>query len=135
MERIKIDDGSKTYEIVNLDEKVLGTFIFNPSDSNIIKRYEDVVEELQKIAESNEVMTRERFMELQDVITQKMDLLVGGDTSSTFFSICGVFTPMANGNLYIQTVLEAIGSVIEKETKKRMKKADAQMSKYLEAYK
>ena len=32
MERIRIDDGSKTYEIVNQDDKVLGTFTFNPAD-------------------------------------------------------------------------------------------------------
>ena len=135
MERIKIDDGLKTYEIVNQDDVVLGTFTFNPSDANIIKRYDDVVAELEKYAEQDFVMTKEKFEEIQEHITHKMDDLVGADTSSTFFSICGALSPMANGKLYIQTVLEALGAVIEKETKKRMKKVDAQVNKYLEGYK
>ena len=36
---IKINDGFKTYDIVNQDNKLLGQFSFNPSDTNIIKRY------------------------------------------------------------------------------------------------
>ena len=136
-ERIKIDDGSKTYEIVNLDNKVLGTFTFNPSDVNIIKRYDAVIEELQKYAEEakDEVFTAEKLNEVQDKIVEKMDMLTGGDTANSFFSICGALSPMANGNLFVQNVLEGIGAVIEKETKKRVKKMDAQANKYLEAYK
>lgn len=135
MERIKIDDGSKTYEIVNQDDVVLGTFTFNPSDANIIKRYDAVVDELGRYAEQDFVMTQDKFVEIQNELVSKMDDLVGADTASTFFSICGALSPMANGKLFIQVVLEAIGAVIEKETKKRMKKVDAQVSKYLEGYK
>lgn len=135
MERIKIDDGSRTYEIVNQDDVVLGTFTFNPSDANIIKRYDAVVDELGRYAEQDFVMTQDKFVEIQSELVSKMNDLVGADTESTFFSICGALSPMANGKLFIQVVLEAIGAVIEKETKKRMKKVDAQVSKYLEGYK
>ena len=44
-------------------------------------------------------------------------------------------SPMANGNVYAENVLEGIGAVIEKETKKRIKRMDAQANKYLENYK
>ena len=137
MERIKIDDGTKTYEIVNQDDEVLGTFTFNPSDSNIIKRYDAVVEALQAYADEaqGEVLTQDKFNEAQDKITEMMDDLVEGDVKGSFFSICGPLTPMENGNLFVQTVLEGIGAVIEKETKKRMKKIDAQTAKYLADYK
>lgn len=137
MERIKIDDGSKTYEIVNQDGDVLGILRFNPSDANIMKRYDAVIDELQTYldAASHETFTREKFVEAQDAITQKMDELLGGNAASALFSVCGALSPMANGNLYIETVLEAIGSIVEKETSKRMKKVETRMNKYLEGYK
>lgn len=136
-ERIKIDDGTKTYEIVNQDDVVLGTFTFNPSDVNIIKRYDAVVAELQKYADEaqTEVFTAERLREVEDKIVEMMNELTGADTSKSFFSICGALSPMANGNLFVQNVLEGIGAVIEHETKARMKKMDEQAKKYLEAYK
>lgn len=136
MERIKINDGTKTYEIVNQDDEVLGTFTFNPSDSNIIKRYDAVVEALQAYADEaqGEVLTQEKFNEAQDKITAMMDDLVKGDVKGSFFSICGPLTPMENGNLFVQTVLEGIGAVIEHETKQRIKKIDEKTAKYLAEY-
>ena len=136
MERIKINDGTKTYEIVNQDDEVLGTFTFNPSDSNIIKRYDAVVEALQAYADEAQgaVLTQEKFNEAQDKITAMMDDLVKGDVRGSFFSICGPLTPMENGNLFVQTVLEGIGAVIEHETKQRIKKIDEKTAKYLAEY-
>lgn len=136
MEKIKIYDGTKTYEIVNQDDEVLGLFKFNPSDANIIKRYDAVIETLQEYANASqgEVLTKEKFNEAQNKIISQMDELVKADTAGTFFSICGPLTPMENGNLFVLNVLEGIGAVIEKETKKRMKKVDAKTAKYLADY-
>lgn len=135
-ERIKINDGTKTYEIVNQDDVVLGTFTFNPSDANIVKRYNDVVDQLRRYADEvkDEVFTPEKLIEAQDKIVGMMNELTGADTSQTFFSICGALSPMANGNVYAENVLEGIGAVIEKETKKRIQRMDAQANKYLENY-
>ena len=41
---IIVDDGSKEYTIKNKRGKVLGKFEFSPTDTNIVKRYEEVVE-------------------------------------------------------------------------------------------
>ena len=40
--KITIDDGSKAYEIENKQGEVLATFVFRPSDTNILDRYEKV---------------------------------------------------------------------------------------------
>ena len=42
--KIVVDDGSKVYTIENKRGKVLGKFEFRPTDTNIVKRYEEVVE-------------------------------------------------------------------------------------------
>lgn len=137
MERIKIDDGSKSYEIVNQDDKVIGTFTFNPSDTNIVQKYDAVVDSLDKYFDEikGANFTKESFIAAQDAIIDKFSELVGEDASKTFFSICGPFTPMQNGNLYLQNVIEAVAGIIEKETQKRMKKVQSKMDKYLEGYK
>ena len=41
---IVVDDGSKAYDIVNKRGKKLGEFEVRPSDTNIVKRYEEVVD-------------------------------------------------------------------------------------------
>lgn len=137
MERIKIDDGSKSYEIVNQDDKVIGTFTFNPSDTNIVQKYDAVVDSLDKYFDEikGANFTKESFIAAQDAIIDKFSKLVGEDASKTFFSICGPFTPMQNGNLYLQNVIEAVAGIIEKETQKRMKRVQSKMDKYLEGYK
>lgn len=137
MERIKIDDGSKSYELVNHEDRVIGTFTFNPSDTNIVQKYDAVIEQLETYFDQIKggEFTESLFREAQDTIVDKFSELVGEDASKTFFSICGPFTPMQNGNLYLETVIEAVGGIIEKETQKRMKKVQTRMDKYLEGYK
>lgn len=137
MERIKIDDGSKTYEIVNQEDKVLGTFTFKPTDTNILKRHDELVDTLNGTLKDFEEkpVTTDTIKDAQEIIIRAMDDFIGADTSSTFFSVCGPLTPMANGKLYIEVIMEAIGAVIEKETRKHMKKVETHMNKYLEGYK
>lgn len=134
MERIKINDGSKSYEIVNQNDKVLGTFTFNPSDMNIVEKYNDVVKNLkmaiEKMGEGNDAA----LIEASSLLRDKMDVLFGEDTSKTFFSITGPLTPLANGQLFIESVLEGIGAVIETEMKVRVEKVRGRMDKYTEKY-
>lgn len=137
MERIKIDDGSKTYEIVNLDDQVIGTFTFNPSDMSIIERYDAVVKSLEEYFNSMREagFTQQALIDAQNAIKEKLKELVGGNAIDSFFAICAPFTPMANGCLYLENVVNALGEIIEKETKKRMKKVETRMDKYLQGYK
>lgn len=137
MERVKIDDGSKTYEIVNLEDQVIGTFTFNPSDMSIIEKYDAVIASLEQYFTglSEAGFTQEAMIEAQNNVKAKLSELVGGNAIDSFFSICAPFTPMQNGALYLENVVNALGGIIEKETKKRMKKVETRMDKYLQGYK
>lgn len=134
MERIQINDGSKSYEIVNQNDKVLGVFTFNPSDMNIIDKYNDVVESLKTATEKMSTGKEEGLTEASSLIREKMDILFGEDTSKTFFSITGPLTPLSNGQLFVENVLEAIGAIVEKEMNVRVKKVRERMDKYTEKY-
>ena len=135
MERILVNDGSKSYEIVNQDDEVLGVFRFNPSDSNIIEKYNGVVESLEAAFQKVDAGDEEFVMEASREIKEKFDDLFGQNTSKTFFSITGPLTPLSNGQLFAENVVEAIGFIIEKEMKVRVKKVQERMNKYTEKYK
>lgn len=134
MERIQINDGSKSYEIVNQNDEVLGVFHFNPSDTNIVEKYNGVVDELKSAFEKLDSGTEDAVKEAQDEIRKKFDVLFGEDASKSFFSVTGPLTPLTNGQLFAENVLEAIGKIIEKEMKVRVKKVRSRMDKYTDKY-
>lgn len=138
-EQIKISDGFKTYDIVNQDGKLLGQFSFNPSDVNIVHRHAEVVKSLQNISQEMETKKEELGLEeaisaIDAVVYDKINYLLNSDAAKDFFSIMGPFTPLEDGQYFIQTVLDAIGQVIQSETEKRAKKAQNKIKKYTSKY-
>ena len=131
--KIVVDDGSKVYTIENKRGKVLGKFEFRPADTNIIKRYEEVVEYYNsyKLPENP---TDEDMRKAENDIMEKISYLIGEDAKETFFSILGAFSPLANGELYMENVLSSIAKVIEHEMNIRTKKVQSRMNKYVAKY-
>lgn len=133
---IKINDGLKTYDIVNQDDKLLGQFSFNPSDTNIVHRHAEVVDALEKIEipDRQESDIESTLKSIESVIFERINYLLGADVSNTFFSIMGPLTPLANGQFFIETVLDAIGQAIQSETGERVKKINNKISKHTSKY-
>lgn len=129
---IFIDDGSKVYTIKNKRGKVIGEFEFRPSDTNIVKRYEEVVDFLNNFKMPED--TEEAFLAAESEIKEKMSYLIGGDAGEAFFSILGPFSALASGELFVENVLGAISKVIEKEMSVRTKKVQRRMNKYVAKY-
>ena len=129
---IIIDDGSKVYNIKNKQGKMLGRFEFRPSDTNIVKRYEEVVEFFDNFTVPED--TEQAIQAAEKEITEKMSYLIGGDSEEAFFSIMGPFSALASGELFIENVLNAIAKVIEKEMSVRTKKVQRRMNKYVAKY-
>lgn len=136
---IKINDGYKTYDIVNQDDKLLGQFSFNPSDTNIIKRHAEVVEALEKLeldisAKEDEKGLYEALKKVEAVVYEKINYLLDADVADKFFSIMGPFSPLASGQFFIETVLDAIGQAISAETGERVKKINSKIKKHTSKY-
>lgn len=137
--KIKVNDGFKTYDIVNQDDKLLGQFSFNPSDTNIIHRHEEVVNALEKInlnisSNDEEKSLSEAFKEVESVVYEQINYLLDSDVAESFFSIMGPFTPLANGEFFVETVIDAIGQAIQIETGERVKKVKAKINKHTKKY-
>lgn len=136
---IKIDDGLKTYDIVNQDGKLLGQFSFNPSDTNIVRRHAEVLESLEKLAQNVPDDTDasdsvEALKKMEDIIYEKVDYLLNADVARDFFAIMGPFTPLANGQMFLENVIDAIGQAISAETGARVKKLNARVRKHTAKY-
>lgn len=136
--QIVINDGFKTYELVNKDKKVLGKISFNPSDVNIAQRYGEVVVQLEKIdmnidTENPDEIAKE-LKRIDEIIYEKINYLVDADIANTLFSIMGPFSPMPSGQFFVEYILEVIGKIIYQETGARVKKMNKRIQKHTSKY-
>lgn len=130
--KIIIDDGSKEYEIVNKRGESIGTFVFRPSDTNILNRYEEVVDFFNNFKTPEE--SEESMHEVEKEFVEKMSYLIGGNAEEAFFSKLGPFSALASGELFIENVLNAVAKVIEHEMSVRTKRVKQRMNKYVQKY-
>ena len=134
--KIVIDDGFKTYDIVNQDGKLLGQFSFNPSDTNIVRRHEEVVVALEKLefSEDDGKKLSETLKDVEKVIYEKINYLLDADVAESFFSIMGPLSPLASGQFFVESVIDAIGQAIQIETGERVKKMKSKIRKHTSKY-
>ena len=131
---IVVDDGLKTYSIENKSGEVLGEFRFNPSDTNIIRRYEDVAKFLNEVDLSKYPEGVDGMTQLEDDMKKQILYLLNVGKNCDLFKVAGPMTPLVSGELYIENVMDAIKAVIEAETGERVKKARSRASKYTQKY-
>lgn len=130
---IIIDDGSKTYDIKNKSGKLIGKYTFNPSDTNIVARYNEAIKRIEAIKTTDYPETSDGLSKLGDDIKKEIDYIIGYD-SCPFFEITGTMSPLVTGELFFENVLGAIGKVIEIEMGKRVEKVRFKARKYSGKY-
>lgn len=131
---IIIDDGKKVYNIKNKIGERLGQFSFRPSDTNIVKRYEEVVEFFNGYKAPLDSNNDEVSKKLEEEIAEKISYLINADASEAFFSILGPFSILESGEVFFENVINAIGTVIEKEMSVRTSRMTRRMNKYVQKY-
>ena len=136
MGKIIVDRGLEEYTIEDKKGNVLGSFEMNPSDMEMVKRYEHVSDAVSHIAddvdESKDIV--DILTEMEEKLNKQIDYLFNSKVSQSFFSITSPFTVLANGEFYIENVLNAIGGLIEAETGKRFDKIKTKVDKYAKKY-
>ena len=120
MGKIVVDRGLEQYTIEDKNGTVLGKFEMNPADVELVKRYEHVAEAVSHIADN--VDERKDIVdivkEMEEELDKQIDYLFNSNVSKSFFSITSPFTVLANGEFFVENVLNAIGKLIEAETGK-----------------
>ena len=72
--------------------------------------------------------------EMEEKLNKQIDYLFNSNVSQSFFSITSPFTVLANGEFFVENVLNAIGKLIEAETGKRFEKVQTKISQYTSKY-
>lgn len=136
---IKVETGAVNVPVKDEEGNELGKIKINPSDMNIVTRYEKVVEDLNgtEFGEERE-LTTEELIKFSDTIKEKFDYLLDYPVSEVLFSKCNPLTVISNGDFFFENVLIAVASLIEKITnqrvEKKLKKIKKVTSKYEKKY-
>lgn len=129
---LEVDTGAVEVEIRDKGETI-GTFKFNPNDVDIVKRYEHVMEALQKL-EIPESGGEEVIFAVSDEIKKQMDYLLNYKVSDSIFCKCNPLTLTTAGDFYCEDVLEKIANIIEKVTEQRINKKKTKIKRATAKY-
>lgn len=129
---LSVDTGSV---IVDIDDKgeVIGHFKFNPTDLDIVRRYEKVIASLETITVPEDA-DADAILAVSDEIKKQMDYLLNYEVSSGIFATCNPLTLTENGDFYCENVIEGIGGLIEKIMDARIEKKTAKIQKATAKY-
>lgn len=133
---ITIDDGLKTYDIVNKSGKLLGQFSFNPSDTGLINRYKEVsanIIDLGKRLSKENGTNEEKNRIAEDFIKEQFDYLFNTNISETFFSIMGPLSLLGD-QTFTEVVMNAVANVVKKESGVHLKKLEMRINKHTSKY-
>lgn len=134
--QLHVDTGAMLFDIVDGDEKdgeVIGQIRFNPSDIDIARRCEKVMEFFNNLT-LGENATDEELFAATDEIKKQFDYLLNYENSEEIFKKANPMTPTTNGDFYCEQVLNAIVGLIEKITDQRIEKKKAKIKKATAKY-
>lgn len=135
IEDIVVDDCAKRYRIVNKFGKELGIITINPADMNITKRYEQVVQVFNGLADDiGDAEGTPSLDEAEEKLCNQIDYLLADAVSETLFKVTSPFSMTKSGEFFAENVLNAIAAVIEKEIGIRVRKAKSRIDRYTKKY-
>lgn len=129
---LHVDTGA---QIINIDDKgeIIGQFRFNPTDLDIVKRYEKVVEKISAITLPEEPDEKD-ILAVSDEIKDSFDYLLNYKVSDGIFAKCNPLTPITNGDFYFENVMDGIANLIEKTMNQRIEKKREKIQKATAKY-
>lgn len=144
---IVVDDGYRRVPIYNTDGEETGYFKFNPTDVNIINRYnkmakgfDAIVEPLTAVPDApegeddgNDGLRMEAVEQATERLYEAVNTLFDADAASAFFGKVHPFSPV-DGRFYCEVVLEAVGKYISDQFKQETTKIERRVSKYTKKY-
>ena len=119
--RRKVKTGALNVVLTNEDDEEIGRFPFNPVDLNIVRRYEEVVTNLEKM-ELPEDATEQDILELSDKLEGQIDYLLNSKASKSVFAICNPLTLTESGDFFIENIIVEIADIIEQVTDRESKR-------------
>lgn len=141
---ISVDDGTVRVPVKNKQGEEIGVFYFRPTDINIIKRYNEVIDKFDNIVaplenvgissdgtaqDMNDQAAIEALKDAETRLFEATDYLFGGNMSEAFFGKMNPFSPV-NGHFYCESAINAVGSFINTQFDRETKKISSRVSRY-----
>lgn len=115
--KITIDSGKKVYNLASMDGIELGEFSFCPTDTTIIRRYDEVFAKFTELLQLDENMDAgEAAKKVECIIREQFDYLFGFPVSDSFFRDIKPLAILENNEIFAVYVLKVIGGVIDRKT-------------------
>ena len=130
--KLQVETGAVTVQVEDEQGRALGSFDFNPADSNILKRYGAVIDFFNAVTIDDTLPEEEQIAQmnkLADDIGEQFDYLLGYPVSESVFRVCGPLSVTGSGDFFFESVLTGIGGIIEKVTAQRLDKKLKKISK------
>lgn len=150
IQEIEIDTGLIKFNLRDkTTQELYGTIEFNPTDFNILKRFDEARETIinaQKDFETDDVELKsdgtptetskdiiKAVDKLNDLICKQIDYIFDNDISKVVF---GNKSPLAliKGNLFFENFMNAVQPIIEREINNQMVETEKKTSKYTSKY-
>lgn len=150
IQEIQIDTGLIKFNLRDKTTKEFyGTIAFNPTDFNILKRFDEArknIIEAQKEFEEEDVDLKEdgtpfetsnsiikSVDKLNKLICEQIDFIFDSDISNTVF---GNKSPLAliKGKLFFENFMNSVHPIIEKEINNQIVETEKRTSKYTSKY-
>lgn len=131
--QIRIDD-REYIEIANSNGEVTGGFYWNPSDLDIVKRCEKVMDFFKGMEIPKKENETDALFALSDAIKEQFDYLISLGASETLFKHANPLSPREDGSLYAEYVLGRLVAFIESELNVRMERTTAKIEQYTKDY-
>lgn len=126
--QIKLDT-RELIEIVDSDGAVTGSFRWNPTDLDIVKRCEKAIEFFRTLEIKNEDLNT-----VAEAIKDQLNYLLDSPNAAEELFSCNPLTPRADGTYYFEYVFNTIVQFIESEMNVRIPKTSERIKKYTEKY-
>lgn len=139
-ETIILNDGAKTYDIVDTRGEKLGEITLNVNDNRLPERFEKTEKDIRnaigfiKVELGKGKDPMEVLKKSEKKVMDAMNYLFDKDISSTFFSITSPFTLLPDGQFFVENVINAVQTLIAKENKTRIETLKERTKKYTEKY-
>ena len=108
---IVIQDRRISVPVRNQLGEQIGVFRFDPTDVNIVKRYNEASEKFAEILNGIDGEDANAFDEAGEKIIEFLDYVLGGNSREAFFAQTHPLSPQ-DGRFYCEQVFEMIGNFI-----------------------
>lgn len=132
---ISYNSGFQIFNFRDEDGEVITSFKINPCDIGLMARCEEVSDFFEKEkAFLADARTPHQMLEINNVIEEKINYLLGTESNTVFKKPLTATTVMPDGTIFAELLMDTVLSVVKPEIEKRNKAKKERLDKYVSKY-